>query len=115
MALRNDELKIHDRFTLAELRTYVRNDRGSMSGSPHDARVMALALSNQMRQYAFMPEFITKQDDYWTVEWFRKLLLKSRGLETETFNFYLQSAQEYRKEEDRKNRLVGLKSYNANE
>jgi len=50
-----------------------------------------------------------------SVEWFRKLLLKSRGLETETFNFYLQSAQEYRKEEDRKNRLVGLKSYNANE
>ncbi len=50
-----------------------------------------------------------------SVEWFRKLLLKSRGLETETFNFYLQSTQEYRKEEDRKNRLVGLKSYNANE
>ena len=85
MALRNDELKIHDRFTLAELRTYVRNDRGSMSGSPHDDRVMALALSNQMRQYAFMPEFITKQDDYWTVEWFRKLLPNTEKPKEEEF------------------------------
>ena len=74
MALRNEELKIHDRFTLAELRTYVRNDRGSMSGSPHDDRVMALAMANEMRQYAFMPEFTTKHDDYWTVDWFRNLL-----------------------------------------
>ena len=74
MALRNNELKIHDRFTLAELRTYVRNERGTMSGSPHDDRVMALAMANQMRQYAFMPEFTLKQDEYWTVNWFRNLL-----------------------------------------
>ena len=74
MALRNQELKIHDRFTLAELKTYVRNDRGTMSGSPHDDRVMALAMANQMRQYAFMPEFAQKVDDYWTVDWFRNLL-----------------------------------------
>ena len=74
MALRNEELKIHDRFTLAELRTYVRNDRGSMSGSPHDDRVMALAMANEMRQYAFMPEFTTKHDDYWTVDWFMRMV-----------------------------------------
>ena len=74
MALRNEELKIHDRFTYAELRTYVRNERGTMSGSPHDDRVMALAMANQMRQYAFMPEFTLKQDEYWTVNWFRNLL-----------------------------------------
>ena len=74
MALRNNELKIHDRFTLAELRTYVRNERGTMSGSPHDDRVMALAIAYQMRQYAFMPEFTLKQDEYWTVNWFRNLL-----------------------------------------
>ena len=75
MALRNNELKIHDRFTLAELRTYVRNERGTMSGSPHDDRVMALALSNQMRQYAFMPEYSTKTDDYWTVDWFMRMVM----------------------------------------
>ena len=34
MALRNDELTLFDKNTVAELRTYVRNERGSMSGSP---------------------------------------------------------------------------------
>ena len=77
MALRSDELIIHDRFTLAELRTYTRNERGSMSGSPHDDRVMALALSNEMRQYAFMPEFAQKVDDYWTVDWWARLAGKT--------------------------------------
>lgn len=73
MALRNDELTLYDRYSVAELRTYVRNERGTMSGSPHDDRVMALALSNQMRQYAFMPEFAPRVDDYWTVDWFARL------------------------------------------
>ena len=40
-ALRNEELIIRDRHTLAELRTFVRNDRGSMNGSPYDDRVIA--------------------------------------------------------------------------
>tara|TARA_R110000823_G_scaffold198527_1_gene329718 strand:- start:1048 stop:1806 length:759 start_codon:yes stop_codon:yes gene_type:complete len=50
-----------------------------------------------------------------SVEWFRKLLLKSKGLETDTFNFYLQTAQEYRDEDNRVNNLLGLKRYNPNE
>lgn len=74
MALRNEELRIFDRHTIAELRTYVRNERGTMSGSPHDDRVMALALSNEMRQYAFMPEFVQAVDDYWTVDWFARMV-----------------------------------------
>ena len=56
-ALRNGELIIRDRHTLAELRTFVRNDKGSMGGSPYDDRVMALALANQMRKYAHEPEY----------------------------------------------------------
>ena len=74
MALRAGEMRIHDRYTLAELRTYVRSERGSMGGSPHDDRVMALALANEMRQYAFMPEFTAKVDDYWTVDWFARMV-----------------------------------------
>ena len=74
MAIRNDEIIVHDRYTLAELRTYVRSSRGSMNGSPHDDRVMALALSNQMRQYAFMPEYAPAVDDYWTVDWFARMV-----------------------------------------
>jgi hypothetical protein len=72
-ALRNFELTIYDRHTLAELRTFVRNDRGGMSGSPYDDRVMALALANQMRKYAHAPEYVSETDDYWTVDWFARL------------------------------------------
>lgn len=71
-ALKNNELTVFDRHTLAELRTFVRNERGSMSGSPHDDRVIALALANQMRKYAHAPEFAPAADDYWTVDWFRR-------------------------------------------
>ena len=72
-ALRNDELLLRDHNTIAELRTFVRNARGSMSGSPHDDRVIALALANQMRKYAHAPEYAPKVDDYWTVDWFNRL------------------------------------------
>jgi len=71
-ALKNDELALRDKHTVAELRTFVRNERGSMSGSPFDDRVMALALANQMRKYAHAPEFAADVDDYWTVDWFRR-------------------------------------------
>jgi len=76
MALRGGELDIFDRYTMAELRTYVRSSRGSMNGSPHDDRVMALALANEMRQYAFMPEYAPAADDYWTVDWFARMIMK---------------------------------------
>tara|TARA_Y100001951_G_C11280815_1_gene265215 strand:- start:849 stop:1535 length:687 start_codon:yes stop_codon:yes gene_type:complete len=72
-ALRTDELTIFDESTVAELRTFVRNERGAMAGSPFDDRVIALALANEMRKYAFAPEFVQKVDDYWTVDWFRRL------------------------------------------
>jgi hypothetical protein len=71
MALKANELLIRDEFTLAELRTYVRNGR-SMGGSPHDDRVMSLALANEMRQYVFMPEYAPKVDDYWTIDWWNR-------------------------------------------
>jgi len=73
MALRNNELVLYDRHTIAELRTFTRNERGSMSGSPYDDRVMSLALANQMRKYAHAPEYVDHPDDYWTIDWFRRL------------------------------------------
>ena len=72
-ALRNWELQINDKHTVAELRTFTRNERGSMSGSPYDDRVMALALANQMRKYAYEPEYAPQVDDYLTVDWFARL------------------------------------------
>ena len=71
-ALKNDELILHCDSTIAELRTFVRNDRGSMSGSPYDGRVMALALANQMRKFAYVPEYVQHVDDTWTFDWWMK-------------------------------------------
>lgn len=42
----------HD-VTLAELKTFTRDERGRMSGSPHDDCVMSLAMAVQARKYAF--------------------------------------------------------------
>ena len=77
MALKNEELVLHDEFTLQELRTFTRNERGTMSGSPHDDRVMALALANQMRKYAFIPEYVQEVDDTWTFDWWRRQIPKN--------------------------------------
>jgi hypothetical protein len=68
-ALKNDELVLHCNNTLAELRTYTRNSNGGMSGSPYDDRVMSLALANQMRKYAYIPEYVQEQSDDWTFDW----------------------------------------------
>jgi hypothetical protein len=53
-----------------------------MGGSPHDDRVMALALANEMRQYAFMPEFAPKVDDYWTIDWFARMVKSDENQDT---------------------------------
>ena len=69
MALKNDELILRCENTLAELRTFTRNERGQMSGSPYDDRVMSLALANQMRKFAFVPEYQEEVDDTFTFNW----------------------------------------------
>jgi len=73
-ALKNDELILHCESTVAELRTFTRNERGSMSGSPYDDRVMALALANQMRKYAYVPEYVQNVDDTGTFNWWMRQL-----------------------------------------
>ena len=62
---------------MQELRTFTRNERGSMSGSPYDDRVMALALAVQMRKYAFVPEYVQNVDDTWTFDWGRRQIPKN--------------------------------------
>lgn len=72
MALKAGELGIYDKRTIAELKTFVRDEKGQMHGSPHDDTVMALAIANQMRKFTFMPEYRDEPDDYWSFEWFRR-------------------------------------------
>lgn len=69
MALREGSLGGLDERTIAELMTYVRDEKGRMSGSPFDDRVMALAIANQMRKHAHAAEFVKKTNDYWTIDW----------------------------------------------
>ena len=43
--------------TIAELRTFTRDDKGKMCGSPFDDRTMSLAIANQMLKHVWLPEF----------------------------------------------------------
>lgn len=57
-AIRNDEISLYCESTIAELRTFVREDNGKMHGSPHDDRVMSLAIANQMMHYVWLPDYM---------------------------------------------------------
>ena len=72
-AIREQAIHIKDAAALGELRTYVRDEKGSMGGSPHDDRVVALAIANQMLGFAYAPEYKEERDDYWTIDWWSKL------------------------------------------
>jgi hypothetical protein len=55
--IRDQELVIMCSNTIAELRTFVRQANGKTHGSPHDDRVMSLAIANQMLKYVWLPEY----------------------------------------------------------
>ncbi len=52
---------VPDRHTNLELRTYVRNEKGQMGGSPHDDLVMSLAIAVEMLKYAWHPDFAPRE------------------------------------------------------
>lgn len=56
-SIRDEALGIYCGRTIAELRTYVRKQNGKMGGSPHDDRVISLAIANQMLKYVWLPEY----------------------------------------------------------
>jgi hypothetical protein len=72
-AIREQDIFLRCAGTLGELRTYVRDEKGSMGGSPHDDRVMSLAIANQMLGYAFAPEYKEKVSNYMTMDWWASL------------------------------------------
>lgn len=73
-ALREGSITIWDRHTLAELRTYVRDEKGHLHGSPHDDRVISLAISVQMLGFVNSNEAdeFEQKDTRWTVDWWRR-------------------------------------------
>ena len=56
-ALRTRSMKLLDEETIAELRTFVRDDKGKMSGSPFDDRTISLAIANQMLKHVWLPQW----------------------------------------------------------
>lgn len=72
-AIRDGAITVWSAGALGELRTYVRDERGAMGGSPHDDRVMSLAIATQMLNYAWAPEYKQEDSNYFTVSWFSSL------------------------------------------
>ncbi len=75
-ALRDNAIGLTCRHTVAELRTYVRDDKGGMAGSPFDDRVISLALAVQMLNHSADPEYEIPEENYGSFEFAMKLLLK---------------------------------------
>jgi hypothetical protein len=66
--------------TLKELLGYVRDtEDGKLHGSPHDDRVVSLAIANQMLAFAYDPKYAPKVNNEWTVGWFSDMLLKEKA------------------------------------
>jgi hypothetical protein len=64
-------LAVRDERTISELRLYVREADGkTMHGSPHDDRVISLAIAVEMTNFAHAPQFHVKgYEDEWTLDW----------------------------------------------
>ena len=70
-------LTIPDKATIQELKTFVREGNGKMHGSPHDDRVMALAITVQMLKFAHLPEYNQQlKPGIGTFGWFEQKYLK---------------------------------------
>jgi hypothetical protein len=72
MVLRTDDLDLRDRFTIAELRTFIRDDKGKLRGSPYDDRVISLAIANQMREYAHQYVHVDRAIPYMSLKWWEQ-------------------------------------------
>lgn len=71
--LRDFGLKLFDAATVSELRQFVREGNGKMHGSPHDDRVMSLAIANQGLKYINLQEYKVKPPPkHMSLEWFMK-------------------------------------------
>ena len=77
-SIRDGEVEILCEYTIAELKTFVRNDNGSTNGSPHDDRVMSLAIARQMLKYVWLTEYRpTQEKPFGTLDWFATKVKKA--------------------------------------
>ena len=57
MALRERSITLYCADTLSELRTFVRDDAGKMSGSPFDDRTISLSIAGQMLKFVWLKQY----------------------------------------------------------
>lgn len=71
---------IPDTITLAELRTYKRDERGKMGGSPFDDHVMSYAIAVEMLNHAHLPEYKAKpqREKRWSYGWYERTFGQER-------------------------------------
>jgi hypothetical protein len=82
-SLREDSITLEDAFTIQELTTFVRDEKGKMSGSPFDDRVISLAIAVQMVNHGYTPSAdMHQEDDYWTFDYFVRKVTTPEGAET---------------------------------
>lgn len=75
-AVRDGDIGLADKSTIEELITFVRQANGRMNGSPHDDRVMSLAICWQMMKYVWLPEYKTEAPaPKYSLNWFEKFLI----------------------------------------
>jgi len=78
-SVRDEEIDLRCAETLREMRTYRRDAKGRMEGSPHDDRVMSLAIAWQMLNYVHMPEYQVEQKATpFTLDWFAEQVVKAK-------------------------------------
>ena len=82
-SLRDGELYVPCAKTVAELRTFVREANGKMHGSPHDDRVMSLAVGNQMLKHVWLPEYqVTFTPPKHSLAWFEQFIVQEEVTRT---------------------------------
>lgn len=75
-AVRDREIDLSDGRTIQELISFVRATNGKMHGSPHDDRVMSLAIGWQMLKYVWLPEYRSEAPTpKYSLSWFEKLII----------------------------------------
>jgi len=73
--LRDGELQVWCADTIQELKTFRRDGRGRMEGSPWDDRTMSLAIAVWMLRYVWLPEYASKPEPGpGTMGWLEKQL-----------------------------------------
>ena len=75
-SIRDEDIFIFDERTIAELKTYVRDPNGKMHGSPHDDRVMSLAIAHQMLKFVWLPEYRAEMPPpKYSLSWFERFVV----------------------------------------